>query len=51
MNEIKKYTYYYSVPVEFHGSKFPFVKTEQLTREDFISITGIDPLTNKCIYT
>ena len=50
MNEIKKYTYY-SVPVEFHGSKFPIVDTKQLTRKEFISITGIDPVTNKCIYT
>lgn len=51
MNKIKKYTYHYSVPVEFHGSKFPFIRTKNLTREEFIRITGIDPVTNKCIYT
>lgn len=51
MNEIKKYTYYYSVPIEINGSKFPFVDTKQLTRKEFISITSIDPVTNKCIYT
>ena len=51
MNNNCLYTYYFSVPIEINGSKFPFVKTEQLTREDFISITGIDPVTNKCIYT
>ena len=45
------YTYYFSVPVMINGSKFPFVDTKQLTREDFISITDIDPVTNKCIYT
>ena len=44
MNEIERYNYYYNVPFEFHGSKFPFVKTKRLTREEFIRITGgIDP--------
>lgn len=51
MNEIKKYTYYYNVPVMINGSKFPFVKTKQLTREEFISVTGIDPVTYTFVYT
>ena len=42
---------YYSVPIEINGSKFPFVNTKQLTRDQFIEETGIDPVTNKCIYT
>lgn len=51
MTKIKKYTFYYSVPLEVNGSKFPIVRTKDLTREEFISITGVDPVTNKCIYT
>ena len=51
MNNNCTYTYYFSVPIEINVSKFPFVKTEQLTRKDLISITGIDPVTNKCICT
>ena len=45
------YTYYFNVPVMINGSKFPFVDTKQLTRDQFIEETGIDPITNKCIYT
>ena len=51
MNNNYLYTYYYSVPIEINGSKFPFVDTKQLTRDQFIEETGIDPVTNKCIYT
>ena len=51
-NNNRTYTYYYNVPVMINGSKFPIVKTKQLTRGDqFIKETGIDPVTNKCIYT
>ena len=51
MNNYTYTYYYYSVPIEINGSKFHIVDTKQLTRKEFISITGIDPVTNKCIYT
>ena len=47
----RTYTYYYNVPVIINGSKFPFVKTKQLTRDQFIKETGIDPVTYTCVYT
>lgn len=51
MNDNQMYTYYFSVPFEYHGTKFPLVDTKRLTRDQFIKETGIDPVTNKCIYT
>ena len=47
MNE-PVYTYFYNV-VDKDG--FPVTKYSSLTREQFINVTGIDPVTNKCIYT
>ena len=41
------FRYYYSV----NYNSFPVSKYKLLTRDQFISITGIDPVTNKCIYT
>ena len=46
MNEYL-FKYYYSV--NYNG--FPVSKYNLLTRDQFISITGTDPVTNKCIYT
>jgi len=40
------FTYHYSV--NYNG--FPVTKTKLVTRQEFISITGIDPVTNKCIF-
>ena len=40
------FRYYYSV--NYNG--FPVSRYKLLTRTEFISITGIDPVTNKCIY-
>ena len=47
MNE-PLYTYYYSVH-DRDGSALTLHK--RLTRFQFIMETGIDPVTNKCIYT
>ena len=41
------FRYYYSV--NYNG--FPISRYKLLTRTEFISVTGIDPVTNKCIYT
>ena len=41
------YNYYYSV--NYNG--YPVSRFLPLTRTEFISVTGIDPVTNKCIYT
>ena len=41
------FNYYYSV--NYNG--YPVSRYKLLTRDQFISITGIDPVTNKCIYT
>ena len=41
------YRYYYSV--NYNG--FPVSRYKLLIRDQFISITGIDPVSNKCIYT
>ena len=42
------YTYFYNI-ADKNG--FPVTKYISLTREQFINVTGIDPVTNKCIYT
>ena len=42
------FKYYYSV-ADKNG--YPVSKYKLLTRTEFISVTGIDPITNKCIYT
>ena len=47
MNE-PLFRYYYN-SVNYNG--FPVSKYKLLTRDQFISITGIDPVINKCIYT
>ena len=41
------FKYYYSA--NYNG--FPVSRYRLLTRTEFISVTGIDPVTNKCIYT
>ena len=41
------FRYYYSA--NYNG--FPVSRYKLLTRTEFISVTGIDPVTNKCIYT
>ena len=41
------FKYHYSV--NYNG--YPVSRFYRLTRTDFISITGIDPVTNKCVYT
>ena len=41
------FKYYYSV--NYNG--YPVSRYRLLTRTEFISVTGIDPVTNKCIYT
>ena len=41
------FRYYYSV----NYNSFPVSRYRLLTRTEFISVTGIDPVTNKCIYT
>ena len=42
------FRYYYSV-ADKNG--YPVSRYHLLTRDQFISISGIDPITNKCIYT
>ena len=42
------FKYYYSV-ADKNG--YPVSRFLPLTRTEFISVTGIDPVTNKCIYT
>ena len=42
------FKYYYSV-ADKNG--YPVSRYKLLTRAEFISVTGIDPVTNKCIYT
>ena len=41
------FRYHYSV--NYNG--YPVSRYRLLTRAKFISVTGIDPVTNKCIYT
>ena len=41
------FKYYYNV--NYNG--YSISKYKLLTRTEFISVTGIDPITNKCIYT
>ena len=41
------FKYYYSA----NYNSFPVSRYRLLTRTEFISVTGIDPVTNKCIYT
>lgn len=41
------FRYYYSVN---YNNGFPVSRYKLLTRTEFISVTGIDPVTNKCIY-
>ena len=48
MGDDQLYTYFYSVP-DRDGSALTLYK--RLTRFQFIMETGIDPVTNKCIYT
>lgn len=42
------FRYYYSV-ADKNG--YPVSRFITLTRTEFISVTGIDPVTNECIYT
>lgn len=42
------YTYYFSVADK---DGFPVSRFYRLTRDQFINVTGIDPVTNRCIYT
>ena len=46
-NDLYTYTYFYSVH-DYDGSVLTL--NTQLTRNQFIRKTGIDPVTNKCIY-
>ena len=47
-NDLYTYTYFYSVH-DYDGSVLTL--NTQLTRNQFIRKTGIDPVTNECIYT
>lgn len=48
MDRNELYTYFYSV-ADRNG--FPITATKKLNREEFISETGMDPLTYECVYT